>query len=81
MRIYSLRYFDSSPGATLIPFSFALVLQFCAMSARLRLWACACVCTSGDSDRLRFRRRPIAAEAGVAMLEPLDENDRRLRGV
>ncbi len=38
--------------------------------------------TSGDdSDRLRFRRRATTADAGVAMLEPLDEKDRRLRGV
>ena len=65
----------------MMPFSFALVLQFCAMSARLRLWACVWVCTSGDSDRLKLRRRPIAAEAGVAILEPLEEKDRRLRGV
>ena len=38
--------------------------------------------TSGDgNDRLRFRRLPSTADAGVAMLEPLDENDRRLSGV
>ena len=52
------------------------------MSARLRLWACVCACTLGDeSDRLRFRRRPTAADAGVARVDPLDENDRKLRGV
>ena len=40
------------------------------------------MCTSGEvRDRLRFRRRVIAADAGVAKLDPLDENDRRLRGV
>ena len=81
-RIYSLMNFDSSPGATFIPFSFALVLQFDAMSARLRLCtAWALVCTSGESDRLRLRRRTAAADAGVARLDPLEENDRRLRGV
>lgn len=81
-RIHSLKNLDSSPGATFMPFSFALVLQFDAISARLRLCAaCALGCTSGESDKLRLRRRAAAAEAGVAMLEPLEENDLRLRGV
>ena len=63
-----------------MPFSFALVLQFGALSARLRL--CACVCISGEvKERLRFRRLFIMADAGVARLEPLEEKDRRLRGV
>ena len=65
-----------------MPFSFALVLQLDAISARLRLCtACALGCTSGESDRLRLRRRTATADAGVARLDPLEENDRRLRGV
>ena len=39
--------------------------------------------TAGDeSERLRPRRRGTgAADAGVAMLETVEEKDRRLRGV
>jgi len=61
----------------LIPFSFARVLQFSAMSARLF----ELTLTSGDNERLR-RLRPIA-EAGVAKLDPFEEEEKdlRLRGV
>lgn len=60
----------------MIPFSFARVLQFSAISARLF----AFVSTSGDTERLRRLR--LAAEAGVARVETLElENERRLSGV
>ena len=77
MRKHSPSYCVSSPPeVTLIPFSFARVLQFSAMSARLF----ELKFTSGDRERLS-RRRPIE-EAGVARLEPFEDDDteRRLNG-
>lgn len=81
-RIYSLWNLDAPLGDTLIPFSFALVRQFGAMSARLR-FGLLTVGTSGDErERLRFRRRPAgAADAGVARLDAVEEKDRWLNGV
>ena len=60
-----------------MPFSFALVLQLSAISARLL--SLLLVTISGDIEKFNFFM--LRTDPGVLRAEPFDDAERKLRGV